>query len=30
MNKIRERGETVCPGDDGPLSYCNEFQTPYS
>ena len=28
MNKIREWGETVCPGDDGPFSYCDEFQAP--
>jgi len=28
MNKIRERGETVCPGGGGPLSYCDEFQAP--
>ena len=28
MNKIRERGETLLSGDDGPLSRCDEFQTP--
>jgi len=30
MNKIRERGETILSGDDGPFSYCGEFLTPYS
>jgi|6_EtaG_2_1085325.scaffolds.fasta_scaffold25894_4 hypothetical protein len=29
MNKIRERGETnLLSGADGPLSRCDEFQTP--
>ena len=28
MNKIREWGETHFVGDDGPLSCCDEFQTP--
>ena len=28
-NQVRERGETMyLPEDDGPLSYCDEFQTP--
>jgi len=29
INRVRERGETIyLPGDDGPLSCCDEFLTP--
>ena len=28
LNRVREWGETNCPGADGPLSYCDEFLTP--
>ena len=26
--RVKERGETLLSGDDGPFSYCDEFQAP--